>query len=84
MKVVFYRMLQTSGTGLLFVGSQASSVCTSVKSITLMNMSTEHWWDYMDQGDGHTVKKTGTNVAFPTTDLIFTVPGSNTGVRGMR
>jgi len=51
MKVVFYRMLPTSETGLLFVGSQASSVCTSVKSIMLMNMSTEHWWDYMDLED---------------------------------
>jgi hypothetical protein len=38
----------------------------------------------MDREDGYTVRKTGPNVAFPTTDLIFTVPGSNTDVRGVR
>jgi hypothetical protein len=48
-----------------------------------MNMSTEYWWDYIDRGDGYTVRKTGPSVAFPTTDLIFTVLGSNTGLRGV-
>jgi hypothetical protein len=77
-------MLPTSGTGLLFEGSQASSVCTSVKSSMYMSRSMEHRWDYRNREDGYTVRKTGPNVAFPTTDLIFTVPGSNTGVRGVR
>ena len=47
-------------------------------------MSTDHWWDYKGREDGYTVRKTGPHVAFPTTDLIFTVPGSNMGVRGVR
>ena len=67
-------MLPTSETGLLFEGSHASSVCTSVKSSMYMNMSTEHWWDYMDREDGYAVRKTRSNVAFPTTDLLFYCP----------
>jgi len=49
-----------------------------------MNKSREHLWGFMDREDGYTVRKTGPTVAFPTTDLIFTVSGSNTDVRGVR
>jgi hypothetical protein len=77
-------MLPASRTGLLFEGFQVSSVCTSVKSSMYMNRSTENWWEYMDRGDGYAVRKTGPNVFFSTTALIFTVPGSNTGIRGVR